>query len=45
MKLVQLQKLEDEESIAIAFQLAKQNEEAQKKQKSFWGELKQITGW
>jgi hypothetical protein len=45
MKLVQLQKLEDEESIALAFQLAKQNEEAQKKQKSFWGELKQITGW
>jgi hypothetical protein len=25
--------------------LAKQNEKAQAKNKSFWGELKQITGW
>lgn len=44
-RLVQQQKREEEESIALAFQLAKQNEEAQKKQQSFWGELKQITGW
>jgi len=44
-RLVQQQKREEEESITLAFQLAKQNEEAQKKQKSFWGELKQITGW
>jgi hypothetical protein len=44
-RLVQQQKREEEESIALAFQLARQNEEAQKKQKSFWGELKQISGW
>jgi hypothetical protein len=44
-RLVEQQKREEEESIALAFQLAKQNEEAQKKQKTFWGELKQITGW
>ena len=43
--LVQQQKREEEESIALAFQLAKQNEKAQKNQSSFWGELKQITGW
>jgi hypothetical protein len=44
-KLYQQQKMEEEESIALAFQLAKQNEKAQAKNKSFWGELKQITGW
>ena len=44
-KLYQQQKREEEESIALAFQLAKQNEKAQEKNKSFWGELKQITGW
>jgi len=44
-KLYQQQKREEEESIALAFQLAKQNEKAQAKNKSFWGELKQITGW
>jgi len=44
-KLYAQQKREEEESIALAFQLAKQNEKAQAKNKSFWGELKQITGW
>ena len=44
-KLYQQQKREEDESIALAFQLAKQNEKAQAKNKSFWGELKQITGW
>ena len=44
-KLYQQQKREEDESIALAFQLAKQNEKAQEKNKSFWGELKQITGW
>jgi hypothetical protein len=44
-KLYQQQKKEEEESVALAFQLAKQNEKAQAKNKSFWGELKQITGW
>jgi hypothetical protein len=44
-RLVDQQKREEEESIALAFQLAKQNEEAQRKNKSFWGELKQISGW
>jgi len=44
-KLYQQQKREEEESVALAFQLAKQNEKAQAKNKSFWGELKQITGW
>lgn len=44
-QLYQQQKREEEESIALAFQLAKQNEKAQEKNKSFWGELKQITGW
>jgi hypothetical protein len=44
-KLIQQQKREEEESIALAFQLARQNEKAQEKNKSFWGELKQITGW
>jgi hypothetical protein len=43
-KLFQQQKRKEDESIALAFQLAKQNEKAQQKQKSFWGELKQITG-
>jgi hypothetical protein len=44
-KLYQQQKREEDESIALAFQLAKQNEKAQAKNQSFWGELKQITGW
>lgn len=44
-KLFEQQKREEDESIALAFQLAKQNERAQEKNKSFWGELKQITGW
>jgi hypothetical protein len=44
-KLFEQQKREEDESIALAFQLAKQNEKAQKKNNSFWGELKQITGW
>jgi hypothetical protein len=44
-KLFEQQKREEDESIALAFQLAKQNEKAQEKNKSFWGELKQITGW
>jgi len=44
-RLYQQQKREEDESIALAFQLAKQNEKAQEKNKSFWGELKQITGW
>jgi hypothetical protein len=44
-KLFQQQKKKEDESIALAFQLAKQNEKAQQKQKSFWGELKQITGF
>jgi|UniRef100_A0A6C0DHZ7 hypothetical protein len=43
-KLFKQQKKKEEESIALAFQLAKQNENAQKKQQTFWGELKQITG-
>jgi len=44
-KLFEQQKRKEDESIALAFQLAKQNEKAQKKNNSFWGELKQITGW
>jgi len=44
-RLVEQQKREEDESIALAFQLAKQNEKAQAKSNSFWGELKQITGW
>jgi hypothetical protein len=44
-KLYEQQKREEDESVSLAFQLAKQNEEVQKKQKSFWGELQQITGW
>ena len=44
-KLYEQQKKEEDESVAMAFQLAKQNEMAQKQNKSFWGELKQITGW
>lgn len=44
-KLYEQQKRLEDESVSLAFQLAKQNEEAQKKQKSFWGELQQITGW
>jgi hypothetical protein len=44
-RLVEQQKREESESISLAYQLAKQNEMAQKKNKSFWGELKQITGW
>jgi hypothetical protein len=44
-RLVEQQKREENESISLAFQLAKQNERAQEKNKSFWGELKQITGW
>jgi len=43
-QLFQQQKKKEDESIALAFQLAKQNENAQKKQQTFWGELKQITG-
>jgi hypothetical protein len=44
-KLYAQQKLKEEESVALAFQLAKQDEKARAKNKSFWGELKQITGW
>lgn len=44
-KLYEQQKREEDESIAMAFQLAKQNEKAMEKSKSFWGELKQLTGW
>jgi hypothetical protein len=44
-KLFEQQKKEEDESVAMAFQLAKQNEKAQKQNNSFWGELKQITGW
>jgi hypothetical protein len=44
-KLFEQQKKEEDESVAMAFQLAKQNELAQKQNNSFWGELKQITGW
>jgi hypothetical protein len=44
-QLFQQQKREEDESVALAFQLAKQNEKALEKNKSFWGELKQLTGW
>jgi len=44
-KLFEQQRKEEDESVAMAFQLAKQNELAQKQNNSFWGELKQITGW
>jgi hypothetical protein len=44
-QLFQQQKREEDESVALAFQLAKQNEKAIEKNKSFWGELKQLTGW
>ena len=35
----------DKESAALAFKYAKEAELAKQKQKNFWGDIKQLTGW
>ena len=35
----------DKESAALAFKYAQEAEKAKKKQDSFWGDIKQLTGW
>ena len=44
-KLLQQSKQQDQESAALAFSYAKQTEIANKKNNSFWGELKQLTNF
>lgn len=43
--LVQQQRQLEQHSAALAFKYAQETEKAQKKQQSFWADLKQITGW
>jgi len=44
-QLLQQNKQQDQESAALAFNYAKQTELANKKNNSFWGELKQLTNF
>ena len=44
-KLLQKQQNYDQHSAALAFKFAQEAEKAKEKQKGFWSDLKQITGW
>lgn len=44
-KLLQQQQQHDQHSAALAFKYAQQAEKAKEKQRGFWSDLKQITGW
>ena len=44
-KLMQQQHENDKYSSALAFKYAQESEKNKQKQKSFWSDLKQITGW
>ena len=44
-KLLYQQKQQDQHSAALAFKYAKETEKIKEKQKDFWSDLKQITGW
>ena len=44
-KLFSQQNQMEQESAALAFKYAKEAEKAKQKQQSFWGDIKQLTGW
>lgn len=44
-KLLRQQEQHDQHSAALAFKYAQEAEKAKQKQQSFWGDIKQITGW
>jgi hypothetical protein len=44
-QLYEMQRKQEQESVALAYKLAKDAEKTQQKQNSFWADLKQITGW
>jgi len=44
-KLLQQQQQHDQYSASLAFKYAKEAEKVKEKQQSFWGDIKQISGW
>jgi len=44
-KLLSQKQQMDQESAALAFKYAQEAEKAKQKQSSFWGDIKQLTGW
>ena len=44
-KLFSQQNQMEQESAALAFKYAQEAEHAKQKQQSFWGDIKQLTGW
>ena len=44
-KLIQQQDKQDKHSAALAFKYAQESEKVKQKQQSFWGDIKQLSGW
>ena len=44
-KLLQQKDTHDKHSAALAFKYAQESEKVLKKQQSFWGDIKQLSGW